>query len=700
VRGMSYKRRRTDEEEACEALGGLLRQAGARAIERVRFLRQQRLSDVGGGLGVSVLTVSAAEAVSRTAKPMDVLVIRFCMHYLDCSEVAGVTQFVRLAQNLVTSSVERVLVPQLFAKSTVSLPSLCESLVAEHTAEDIQTAVKEINEFVEARGALGVWLAEAAESARFAEDDDDDNYGPDVYGDGYARGTYFENEDTNHLEREEGGNMIHVDAVERADTVGATEQATVVYAGEEFALASTLFKACEFWVRVQAFLNALSLHSARLHVFKMPPRYERELLLLLYSATRGTEVSSSNVTSPGATRPLAPGAAPQQRTAGEEVARSSVASVKNEGIARIKEEPWSNPQEDVYAPGDAAPYHYNEDELETDGDNGALPASPTCPPRQLYKASALLADVLALSRCPQQASSLALTSAPAETMSARLTMDATQHLKGVNPSFYQMVYARLGVMVARDCLHRFDQSCSVTPPELTVQQKNLQEQLQQQQSANAAAANPFPGQMEAGLPTSYIPDDAYYDKLIHQQHDTIEEDEEVYKGEVMDYYLTHPGRYTSVSAGASGTGSSRSRHHGGSRNNNNGKEGEEPLIKPHRFCKVKTGFSWTQYNRTHYDSRTNPPPRTEMWYEFTLFYPALANTKRDMRHIFRIEDAPEGPNDQYCLLVFSVGPPYADVAYRIRKKQWDTRRGGVRISFDQTGRYKLFFRFTNSNYRR
>ncbi|CAJ1990393.1 protein of unknown function - conserved [Leishmania donovani] len=685
----SGKRRRTDEEEACEALGGLLRQTASRAMERVRLQRQQR----GWESQLTALSSSAAAAVARSVKPMDVLVIRFCMHYLDCSKVAAANHFVRLAQEVVTSSIERVLVPQLFSRDGSSLPALCESLVAEHTAEDIQVTVKEVSEFVEARGALGAWIADAT-ATRGDRDDDDyddaDNYGSGYYDhsrsrdrdDGYSRFTNEEGED--HGAEDDGRSASpHQDA-------------------EDFALATTLYQACEFWVRVQAFLNSLSLHSARLHVFAMPPRYERELLLLLYAATRGGggggEASREGESNGGRTTP-AEGASLSSS--------ANAAAAKAEAKETIKHEPmWDGD-------GEVAAQVVGEGGTDDEGAEQTEASAGPRQPQQLYKASALLADVLALSRCPEAptgssssptgtASDPALISSPLSAAAPRISAEAMQRLRGLNSNFYKMVYARLGVMVARDRLHSFDRDSAITPPEFTVQQRNLREQLAQQEQQQQykadlmSAALGIPGQPEAGLPAAYVPDDAYYEKLLHQQHDTIDEDEEVYKGEVMDYYLSHPNRPGAATGSPSNYSRSRS-HHGGS----SARGGEaEPLMKPHRFCKVKTGFTWTQYNRTHYDSRTNPPPRTEMWYEFTLFYPALANTKRDMRHIFRIEDTPEGPNDQYCLLVFSVGPPYADVAYRIRKKQWDTRRGGVRISFDQYGRYKLFFRFTNSNYRR
>ncbi|KAG5498407.1 hypothetical protein JIQ42_03213 [Leishmania sp. Namibia] len=669
------KRRRTDEEEACEALGGLLRQTASRAMERVRLQRQQR----GWESQLTTLSSVAAAAVARSVKPMDVLVIRFCMHYLDCSTVTAPNQFVRLAQEVVTSSIERVLVPQLFSRDGSSLPALCESLIAEHTAEDIQVTVKEVSEFVEARGALGAWIADATATRGNDDYEDASNYG----------GNYYDHSRSRDIE---GGSSRFTNE-EGEDSADKGRPSSRPQDVEDFALATTLYQACEFWVRVQAFLNSLSLHSARLHAFAMPPRYERELLLLLYAVTRG-----------GGGDVLREGKNSGDKTpSGEDASLSTLATAaaaKADKNDSVKPEPMWDSDEDVSAPVVGVS---GADEV---GDQTEELAGPR-QPQQLYKASALLADVLALSRCPEApttlsspptgaTSALAVLPSPSSASAPRISAEAAQRLRGLNSNFYKMVYARLGVMVARDRLHRFDRVSAVTPPEFTVQQRNLQEQLAQQEQQRqykadlVSAALGIPGQSEAGLPAAYVPDDAYYEKLLHQQHDTIDEDEELYKGEVMDYYLSHPSRQGAATGSSSNHSRSRS-HHGGDAG---------PLMKPHRFCKVKTGFTWTQYNRTHYDSRTNPPPRTEMWYEFTLFYPAFANTKRDMRNIFRIEDTPEGPNDQYCLLVFSVGPPYADVAYRIRKKQWDTRRGGVRISFDQYGRYKLFFRFTNSNYRR
>ncbi|TPP54376.1 hypothetical protein CGC21_22675 [Leishmania donovani] len=350
----SGKRRRTDEEEACEALGGLLRQTASRAMERVRLQRQQR----GWESQLTVLSSSAAAAVARSVKPMDVLVIRFCMHYLDCSKVAAANHFVRLAQEVVTSSIERVLVPQLFSRDGSSLPALCESLVAEHTAEDIQVTVKEVSEF---------------EGEDHGAEDDGRSASP------------------------------HQDA-------------------EDFALATTLYQACEFWVRVQAFLNSLSLHSARLHVFAMPPRYERELLLLLTTPAEGASLSSS----------------------------ANAAAAKAEAKETIKHEPmWDGD-------GEVAAQVVGEGGTDDEGAEQTEASAGPRQPQQLYKASALLADVLALSRCPEAptgssssptgtASDPALISSPLSAAAPRISAEAMQRLRGLNSNFYKMVYARLGL---------------------------------------------------------------------------------------------------------------------------------------------------------------------------------------------------------------------------------------------------------------
>ena len=127
--------------------------------------------------------------------------------------------------------------------------------------------------------------------------------------------------------------------------------------------------------------------------------------------------------------------------------------------------------------------------------------------------------------------------------------------------------------------------------------------------------------------------------------------------------------------------------------------------KPERFAKVITGYAWHKYNRTHYafGSGSGPPPKTVMAYEFTLLYPDLP---AGLLPRFRVEPGEKGWEDEFCYIIFtapwmpSMNFYYVDVAYRIQNKQWDKRRGGMRSTFDITGKFVLYFRFVNASYRR
>ena len=120
--------------------------------------------------------------------------------------------------------------------------------------------------------------------------------------------------------------------------------------------------------------------------------------------------------------------------------------------------------------------------------------------------------------------------------------------------------------------------------------------------------------------------------------------------------------------------------------------------KPYRVAKVKMGYFWNRYNKAHYDYK-NPPPKIVLGYEFTLFYPELADARKIPE--YRVEPTEKGWSDDHCVLVFvSNSNKYADVAYRIMNKQWDKRRGGVKCRFDAKGRFYLYFRFEHGSYRR
>jgi hypothetical protein len=119
--------------------------------------------------------------------------------------------------------------------------------------------------------------------------------------------------------------------------------------------------------------------------------------------------------------------------------------------------------------------------------------------------------------------------------------------------------------------------------------------------------------------------------------------------------------------------------------------------KPERFAKVFSRVKWNRYNKAHYDY-SNPPPRIVSGYEFTMLYPDL---KSAVTPTFSVIPTEKGWSDEYCVLLFKAGPPYLDVAYRVVNQQWDQRRGGVKPSFDPaSGRFRLYFRFTSTSYRR
>ena len=118
--------------------------------------------------------------------------------------------------------------------------------------------------------------------------------------------------------------------------------------------------------------------------------------------------------------------------------------------------------------------------------------------------------------------------------------------------------------------------------------------------------------------------------------------------------------------------------------------------KPRYFNRVKTGFDWNKYNQVHYD-KDNPPPKLVQGYKFNVFYPDLLDATRTPT--YRLLPSPDG-SDAYCILRFSAGPPYEDVAFKIVRKEWEFGpRRGFRCSFDK-GVLQLHFNFKRYFYRR
>lgn len=298
-------------------------------------------------------------------------------------------------------------------------------------------------------------------------------------------------------------------------------------------------------------------------------------------------------------------------------------------------------------------------------------------------------DYDGLSSIAASASAIAACTTP-EYVSSNATPCGASASKGLDHGFYKLVHAKASLRASQIKLGNYQVAHKIAPLPYTAEQRAFLEAFAAAGQQLGLWGQPAKDSVEEeapGVALDFVPDERYLLETVLKADDAPpQEDEDFLRDEVPDYYLRKQQEIM--------------------RRPNVSSTKPQPapplpaLVKPHRFCKVKTGFSWNQYNKTHYNSSNNPPPRVVMWYEFTLFYPALVNKKIDWSGIFRIEDVDPGFNDQYCLIVFSVGAPYADVAYRIIRKPWDTRKGGVRSSFDGKGKYKLFFRFANSGYTR
>eukprot|EP01079_Euglenida_sp_SAG-EU17-18_P012283 gene12283-2241_t len=91
--------------------------------------------------------------------------------------------------------------------------------------------------------------------------------------------------------------------------------------------------------------------------------------------------------------------------------------------------------------------------------------------------------------------------------------------------------------------------------------------------------------------------------------------------------------------------------------------------KPKYFNRVHTGYDWNKYNITHYDY-DNPPPKVVIGYKFNIFYPDLVDPINQQPAYF-VDATDKGWNDDTCILRFSAGPPYEDIAFRIVNKEWD-----------------------------
>ncbi|KAG1678419.1 hypothetical protein FOA52_015186 [Chlamydomonas sp. UWO 241] len=119
--------------------------------------------------------------------------------------------------------------------------------------------------------------------------------------------------------------------------------------------------------------------------------------------------------------------------------------------------------------------------------------------------------------------------------------------------------------------------------------------------------------------------------------------------------------------------------------------------KPKYFNRVHTGYDWNKYNQTHYDS-DNPPPKTVQGYKFNILYHDLIDKKKAPE--YRVEKDRDCVDDSTCMLRFTAGPPYEDIAFRIVNKEWGySHKRGFRCTFER-GILHLFFNFDRPRYRR
>ncbi|RMD40353.1 hypothetical protein DV735_g4780, partial [Chaetothyriales sp. CBS 134920] len=130
---------------------------------------------------------------------------------------------------------------------------------------------------------------------------------------------------------------------------------------------------------------------------------------------------------------------------------------------------------------------------------------------------------------------------------------------------------------------------------------------------------------------------------------------------------------------------------------------------PLYFNRVALGYDWNKYNQTHY-SADNPPPRVVQGYKFHIFYPDLPKhtTKAPTYKIIRESGRRKGESraaageEDMCIIRFSAGPPYEDIAFRIVDRDWDYsgKEGRGFKSVFQDGVLTLWFSFRKVYYRK
>lgn len=117
--------------------------------------------------------------------------------------------------------------------------------------------------------------------------------------------------------------------------------------------------------------------------------------------------------------------------------------------------------------------------------------------------------------------------------------------------------------------------------------------------------------------------------------------------------------------------------------------------KPRYFNRIHTGFEWNKYNQTHYDV-DNPPPKVVQGYKFNIFYPDLIDKSKAPQ--FSLTPCKE--DKDFCIIRFSAGPPYEDIAFKIVNREWNSsHKSGYRCQFINNV-LQLWFQFKRYRYRR
>eukprot|EP00218_Dolichomastix_sp_CCMP3274_P006771 CAMPEP_0170144050 /NCGR_PEP_ID=MMETSP0033_2-20121228/13274_1 /TAXON_ID=195969 /ORGANISM="Dolichomastix tenuilepis, Strain CCMP3274" /LENGTH=687 /DNA_ID=CAMNT_0010380531 /DNA_START=15 /DNA_END=2078 /DNA_ORIENTATION=- len=118
--------------------------------------------------------------------------------------------------------------------------------------------------------------------------------------------------------------------------------------------------------------------------------------------------------------------------------------------------------------------------------------------------------------------------------------------------------------------------------------------------------------------------------------------------------------------------------------------------RPKYFNRVHTGYDWNRYNSAHYD-HDNPPPKVVQGYKFNIFYPELIDKSKAPTYTIIPDGSKHG---ETCIIRFSAGPPYEDVAFRVVNKPWEhSHKRGFKCSFER-GIMILHVNFQRPRYRR